>query len=240
MRLRLALLALILLATPALADITVTTHYTLVNGDTLTRNNYYARKQLRVTGPDGKEFLFNAKTDSVTVIDHATKRYWTGPRANADSVARVIMNRNREGVPDEAVTDPVAWGEKLQAFNDSIRVVDTAKFRKIAGYNCGLYVLTAGQWLRNERWVARALYVPNYGPEMRKTVMATIKDPMGRKLMELMIGMHDKEGLPLASYATYKTLQREGHFSFEAVKVGTKSIPKSAWAIPAGYEEIKL
>jgi len=239
-RLRLALLALVLFATPALADITVTTHYTLVNGDTLTRDSYYSRKQVRITGPDGKEFLFNAKTDVVTVIDHATKRYWTGPRADADSVARVIMNRNREGVPDEAVTDPVAWGEKLQAFNDSIKVEDTAKFRKIAGYTCGLYVLTAGRWLRNERWIARALFVPDYGPEMRKTVMATIKDPMGRKLMEMMVGMRNKEGLPLASYATFKTLQNEGRFSFEAVKVGTKTIPSSAWAIPEGYTAIKL
>ena len=240
MRLRLALIALVLLATPALADITVTTHYTLVNGDTLTRTNYYTRKQLRITGVDGKEFMFNAKTDTVTVIDHATKRYWSGPRAYADSVARVIMNRNREGVPDEAVTDPVAWGEKVQAFNDSIRVTDTAKFRKIAGYSCGLYVLTVGQWLRNERWIARALFVPDYGPELRKTVMATIKDPMGRKLMEMMVGMRDKEGLPLAGTATFKTLQNEGHFSFEAVKVGIKAIPPSAWKIPAGYEAVKL
>ena len=238
MRLRLVLPALVLFATPALADITVTTRYTLVNGDTLTRNNYYSRKQLRVTGFDGKEFLFDAKTDTVTVIDHATKRYWAGPRAVADSVARVLMNRNREGVPDEAVTDPVAWGEKLQAFNDSIKVEDTGKFRKIAGYTCGLYVLTAGRWLRNERWIARALFVPDYGPELRKTVMATIKDPMGRKLMEMMIGMRDKEGLPLAGTATFRTLQNEGRFSFEAVKVGVKAIPKSAWAIPAGYEAV--
>ena len=241
MRLRLALFALALLATPALADITVTTHYTFVNGDTLTRNNYYTRKQLRVTNFDGKEFLFDAKSDTVTVIDHVNKRYWTGPRAYADSVARVIMNRNREGVPEEAVTDPVAWGEKLEAFNNSIKVEPTMKQRTVAGVLCDQWVLTAGDWLRNERWIARSLYVPDYGSEMRKTILATIKDPMGRKLMEMMIGMRDKEGLALAGNATFKTLQREGGFSFEAVKVDSKNkIAKSAWALPAGYEAIKL
>jgi len=41
--------------------------------------------------------------------------------------------------------------------------------------------------------------------------------------------------------ATFKTLQREGSFSFEAVKVDSKNkIAKSAWALPAGYEAIKL
>lgn len=241
MRLRLALLALVLFATPALADITVTTRYTLVNGDTLTRNNYYTRKQLRVTNFDGKEFLFNAKSDTVTVIDHANRRYWTGPRAYADSVARGIMNRNREGVPDEAVTDPVAWGEKLQAFNDAIKVEPTMKQKSVAGVLCDQWILSAGSWLHNERWIARSLYVPDYGPEMRKTVLATIKDPMGRKLMEMMIGMRDKEGLALAGNATFKTLQKEGSFSFEALKVDSKTkIDRSAWALPEGYEAIKL
>jgi hypothetical protein len=116
LRSSIALLALVLAAAfvrPAAADITVTSHYTLIGGDTLTRDSYYSSKRIRVTGPDGKEFLFNAKTDTVTVIDHATERYWTGPRALADSLAAKLMVANRAGAPEEATTDPVAWGEKL-------------------------------------------------------------------------------------------------------------------------------
>ena len=225
---------------PAAADLTVTVHYNLVDGDTLTRNSYYTRKRVRVTGVDGKEYMFNKSTDSVTVIDHATKRYWTGPRSQADSLARKIMNANREGVPDEAVTDPVAWGEKLEKFNNSIKVEATGKGRKIAGYPCDEWVLTAGEYLTNERWIARSLYVPDYGPEMQKVVMASIKDPMGRQLMRMMIGMRSKEGLALSGSAQFKTLAKEGSFSFETLKVKSGSIPASAWAIPEGYTKITL
>src|SRR5262249_51676071 len=71
-------------ARPAAADITVITRYSFINGDTLTRASYYAPKRVRVTAPDGKEFMFNRDNDSVTVINHAAKTYWTGPRALAD------------------------------------------------------------------------------------------------------------------------------------------------------------
>lgn len=243
LRYPLALLTLLLALgapRPAAADLTVVTHYTLVSGDTLTRASYYTRKRVRVTGVDGREYMFNQSTDSVTVIDHATKRYWTGPRALADSLARKIMNANREGVPEEAVADPVAWGQKLEAFNNSIKVEATGKHKKIAGYPCDEWILTAGEYLTNDRWIARSLYVPDYGPEMQKVVMASIKDPMGRQLMRMMIGMRTKEGLALSGSAQFKTLAREGSFSFEARSVKSGNIPASAWSIPEGYTAITL
>lgn len=220
---------------PAAADITVITHYTFVNGDTLTRASYYSKNRIRVTGPDGTEYLFDQKTDSVTVIHHAAKTYWTGPRAAADSIAKKIMAANREGIPEEATADPVAWSEKIQAFNDSIQVETTNRKREIAGYPCDLWVLTAGSYLRNERWIARSLAVRDYGPEMQKVVMASIPDPLGRALMRLMIAMRTKEGLVLSGSATFRTFSQSGSFAFEALRVSDKSIPKSAWSVPEGY-----
>jgi len=242
---RFALLAFVLAlaagsARPAAADLTVTMHYTLIGGDTLTRDSYYTNKRIRLTGPDGKEFMFNSKTDTVTVIDHATKRYWTGPRALADSLATRLIVARREGMPEEATADPVAWAEKLDKFNESIKVEPAGKDRKIAGYPTNLWVLTAGDYLRSERWIARSLYIPDYGPEMQKTVLATIKDPMVRTLMRLMIGSRDKEGLALAGSTVIRTLDKAGAFEFEALKVKSGSIPKAAWIIPAGYTPITL
>jgi len=243
LRSRIALLALVLaagIARPAAADITVTTRYTLLGGDTLTRDSYYSNKRIRVTGPDGKEFMFNSKTDTVTVIDHATKRYWTGPRALADSIAAKLIAANRAGVPEEATADPVAWAEKLEKFNNSIKIEPAGKNRKIAGYPTNLWVLTAGDYLRSERWIARSLYIPDFGPEMQKTVLATVRDPMARTLMRLMIGSRDKEGLALAGSTTIRTLDKSGAFEFEALKVRSGSIPKTAWDLPAGYTAITL
>ena len=220
---------------PAAADITVISHYTFVNGDTLTRASYYSKDRIRVTGPNGTEFIFDNKTDTVTVIHHSAKTYWRGPRAVADSIAFKVMASNREGIPEEASTDPVAWSEKIQAFNDSIHVEPTGETRKIAGYPCDLWVLTAGSYLRNERWIARSLDVRDYGPEMQKVVMASIPDPLGRALMRMMIAMRTKEGLVLSGSATFRTFSRSGTFSFEALRVTDKSIPKSAWNVPEGF-----
>ena len=239
----LALLTTILLAfaaRPAAAELTVITHYTLVNGDTLTRASYYTPRRVRVTAPDGKEFMFDSKTDTITVIDHATKRYWKGPRGLADSVATRIMNSNREGIPDIARTDPVAWADTLQAFNNSIHVAATGKGQKIASYPCDQWVLTAGSYLRVEQWIARSLVVSNYGPELQKAVMATIKDPLGRALMRMLIGMRTKEGLVLNGNVTFQTLKGEGSFHFECVKVISGSIPKTVWNLPEGYTQIQL
>ena len=225
------------LARPAAADLTLVTRYTLVDGDTLTRANYYTRSRVRVTSPDGKEFMFNNSGDSVTVIDHKTMSYWTGPRSLADSVATKIMAQN---AVDVSAMDPVEYGNKIEEFNKSIKVSATGKRKKIAGYPCDLWVLDAGKFLHNDRWIARSLDVPNYGPEMQKAVLATIKDPLGRQLMRMLIDMRTKEGLVLQGFTNFQTLGRSGKFSFETVKVITKPIPKDAWTVPAGYKQLTL
>ena len=225
-------------AGPAGADITVLNRWILVNGDTLMRFNYYSQKRVRVTAPDGREYMFAAKGDTVTVIDHGLRKYWTGPRVHADSVARGIMAANREGVPEMAVTDPVAWGEQIEAFNKSIRIEPGNKQRKIAGYPTDLWIVSVGSYLHNEQWNARSLTFPNYGPELQKAIMASIKDPLGRQLMRLIIDSKEGQGTALAGRTMFRTLDREGSFEFEAQKVSNKKIPAGAWAIPAGYERV--
>ena len=227
-------------AWPAAADITVITRYTLVNGDTLTRASYSAPKRARVTAPDGKEFLFNRDNDSVTVINHATRTYWTGPRALADSIAQRMIEKNRAQVAEIATKDPEAWRARVAAFNDSIHVSATGKTEMFAGYPCDQYVLSAGHSMTSERWIARALKVQNFGPEMQKAVLASIPDPLGRVLMRMLIDLRTKDGLVLAGRTDFATLTQTGSFQFEAVKVISAPIPKEAWDIPADYTRITL
>jgi hypothetical protein len=237
-RFRLAFLVLVVSGcawAPAWADLTVITRYTLVDGDTLVRPSYYTRTRVRVTSPDGKEFLFNSKSDSVTVIDHKTKSYWTGPRSLADSVAAKLMAQNAVDVSN---MDPSEYAAKIEAFNKSIQVKATGKHKKIAGYPCDQWTLSAGPYLDNDRWIARSLVVPNYGPEMQKAVLATIKDPLGRQLMRMLIDMRTKDGMVLVSRTSFQTLGRKGEFDFEATKVVTTPIPATAWAIPEGYKQV--
>jgi hypothetical protein len=228
-------------AGPAAAELTVVTRYVLVNGDTLVRPSYYSKNRIRVTAPNGWEYMFDAKSDSVTVINHQAMTYWTGPRSQADTLAtRIMAQKSKDTDAEVAQMDPVEYANKLQAFNDSIKVSATGKRRKIAGYPCDQWVLDAGSYLRNERWIARSLNVVDYGPEMQKVVLASIPDPLGRQLMRMMIDMRTKQGLILAGNAKFRTLKRSGSYSFEATSVQSGPIPKSAWTVPAGYHQIAL
>ena len=227
-------------ALPAMADVTVLARYTLVNGDTLTRASYYSSRRVRVTAPDGKEFIYDSKSDQVTVINHPDNVYWTGPLSQADSIATRMLNASRREIGKVATQDLEAWTAKIQSFNDSIKVTRTEKTSKIAGYPTTQWLLSAGPYMQHERWVARSLAVANYGPELEKVVMASIMDPLGQVLMKMLIGLRSADGLPLAAKTSFRTPSRSGSFSFEAVRVIGTSIPATAWEIPKDYARIEL
>jgi hypothetical protein len=117
-----------------------------------------------------------------------------------------------------------------------VKIEATGRNRKIAGYPCSEWVLTAGSRLRQERWLARSLSMPDFSPEIEKVVQASMLDPLGRGLMKLVLQARSADGLALAGRMTVKTFQNQGEMSWEAVKVSSGKIPDEAWAIPDGYQ----
>jgi hypothetical protein len=228
------------LALPAAADVTLLSRYTLVSGDTLSRPSYFTSRRMRTTAPDGKEFMYDGKTKTLTIINHAKRIYWSGPLAQADSLADSILTVSRRELAKIAAADQAAWMAKVQAFNDSIRIVNTGNTHKIAGYPASLWTVSAGSYMQNERWVARSLAVAKFEPEVEKAVMASIMDPVGRQLMKLLMGARSSDGLVLASKTSYHTPTQSGNFSFETYQVVSTPIPDTAWEIPRDYKPIQL
>ena len=226
------------LALPAAADITVLARYTLINGDTLTRPSYYSTRRSRVTAPDGKEMIYDSKDRQLTIIDHAGKRFWTGPLERADSLADQVLAAGRKEIAKVANADREAWVERVQKFNESIHLENTQEVKKIAGYPSTKWTLSMGEYLQHERWVARSIVVANYGPEVQKAAMALAVDPLGRVLLKALIGMREADGLPLVTKTSYKTLTQSGTFGYETIQVIGKSVPASAWTVPEGYTEV--
>src|SRR5258705_12932450 len=66
-------------------DLTVHCRFHLLNGDSLTRANYYGDGRVRMTTSDGNEVIYDVKTKNVIYLNHAKKQFWKGPldRANA-------------------------------------------------------------------------------------------------------------------------------------------------------------
>ena len=225
--------------TPAAADITVAGKYTFVNGDTATRASYYSRKRARATAPNGMEFIYDTQLGRVTIIDAARRRFYAGTLAEADSLAERILLKRRAELRPLIEANREKWAEMMSSFNDSILVVRSEETRTIAGYPCTRWTLRGGSYMTHERWAARGLSVPNFGPELEKIVMAVVLDPLGSQLMKLLIQMRAQPGLALKSSTQFRTLTQSGSFSWEALRVDSKPIPDSVWAVPKGFEKVR-
>lgn len=234
-------LALLLTAACGFADVTLHIHYSLVNGDTVTRANYYTTNRMRATAPDGREYIFLVKEKRVAVIDHPSKTYWDGPMSAADSVVD-SLNAMRYREVMSAVTEEqlAAWPKVTQSINDSIQLQKTSERRDIAGVSCERWTLTAGSWMTHDRWVAKDLAVANYPPEIQRILLASVQEPMAKAFVRLLIRANKEvDGLPLAVSTTYRTLASSGSYSWETFQVDHKKIPETAWQIPSDYRRMQ-
>ena len=228
---------LLALAVPAFADITVVGRYTMLNGDTLTWSSYYSAKKVRTLLPNGDEVIYDAKAKRVALVDHARRLFWEGPLAEADSIAARLRAERVKGMTDTMTAETRAqWNTVYTELTENVKVEATGRTRKIAGYPCSEWVLSAGPYLRQERWLARSLSMPDFGPELEKVVQAATRDPLGRGLLKLVVQARSAKGLALAGRMSVKTFDHQGEMSWEAVKVLATKIPETAWALPQGYQ----
>ncbi|MFI5370596.1 MAG: hypothetical protein ACHQ52_03485 [Candidatus Eisenbacteria bacterium] len=233
----LSVLPLLLLAWPAAADITVIGHYRLANGDTLTRASYYTNRRMRTTTPNGYEIVYDKPGDRIALIDHARKRYWEGPRPQADSIADAMRKERNQALIQSATPEmKEEWSKVVAALSESVHMQASGRDTMIAGYPCSQWVLTAEPYIRHERWIARSIVVPDFGPEVEKVLLATIMDPVGRALTKVVLQGRVVDGLPLGGRLRFKTPSQEGEFSWVAVAVRGGTLPATTWVVPAGYQ----
>lgn len=228
------------LTAPVLADITIVGRYKLVNGDTLTRPAYYTPSRVRVTGPDGREFVYDGKLKTIMVINHAKHTYWRGPIEQADTIATRMLYESNKALRAKVEANKDKWIAVMDTFNNSVISQKTEERRKIAGYACTKWILKTGRYLDHERWVARGLDLANYAPELEKVVMASMLDPFGRVLMRQLIALRSADGIPLASSTAYQTPTQHGSFSWEAIRVESNTVTGNVWDPPKGYQQIHI
>ncbi len=228
---------LLAIAIPAAADITVVGRYTMFNGDTLTRTSYYSSKKIRTLLPNGDEIIYDNAAHRIAIVDHERKLFWEGPLAEGDSIAAQLRSERVRAMTDTMSAETrEAWSAVYTELTENVKIEATGRNRKIAGYPCSEWVLTAGTYLRQERWLARSLSLPDFSPEVEKVAQASILDPLGRGLMKLVLQARTADGLALAGRMSVKTFQNQGEMSWEALKVTSGKIADEAWAVPEGYQ----
>lgn len=228
----------LLSAGPATGDVTVQARYLMPDSSTLERTNYYAGTRARITSFDGREYMYDSKSKQLTVIDHTTKRYWSGPIAEADSiVARLNSERDAEFRKTlEGRQEELA--KFMDEFNESIAVEKTEERRRVAGFACDRWKISAGSHIVHERWVASGFTTERVPPDLDRVLMAGALDPFGRALVGLLLQGREIPGMTLAATTTYKTPTQTGTYSWEATRVTTGKIPARAWELPEGYERV--
>ena len=209
----------------------------MLNGDTLTYTSYYSTKRLRTILPNGDEVIYNDADKRIAIVAHDRKLYWEGPLAEGDSIAMKLRAQRVKAMTDTMSAETRAqWNSVYTALTEEVKIEATGRNRKIAGYPCSEWVLTAGPHLRQERWLARSLSLPDFSAEIEKVVQASMLDPLGRGLMKLVLQGRSANGLSLAGRMSVKTFQNQGEMSWEAVKVSSGKIPDEVWVVPTGYE----
>lgn len=233
--------ALVALARAASADVTIVGRYTFVNGDTTTRASYFSTRRIRVSTPDGREVVFDSKTQRLTLIDPARKVYWMGPLASADSIVDVIDGSRWQALLRHADGEVKAeWARDMQFPPDSVVVRNPFGTRTIAGYPCNLWTIRAGSLMHGEHWVAYALDTDDFEQNMQDVMLAAFRDPVARCLMAMYWDSRATDGLPLESTVTFDSPTQRGTFHWQAVAVSDQRIPESAWAPPPGCTPVQL
>ncbi len=233
--------SLLLSAEPARADLTVIGRYTFVNGDTATLPSYFSGRRVRVPTPDGREVVFDSHTRAVTLIDHARRAYWSGPLARADSIVDVL-DATRWDLYVRHASDSLKaeWLSDMDFPSESIKVSEGLGAKMIAGYPCNPWTVTAGPFVKLQRWVAYSLAVDDYHAQTEDLVLSAVLDPVGRAIMGMFWESQVTDALPLAANVTFDSPTRHAHFEWRALRVVGARIPDSAWRPPPGYQRVDL
>jgi hypothetical protein len=236
-----ALLAALFSAGNASAqDLTVHCRFHFLNGDTLTRANYYGDGRVRMTTSDGNEVIYDVRTKNVIYLTHARKQFWKGPLDRANTVVDSLTAVRYQAYSAATDEERQKWVAYVDKFNNSIKSESFEYVKKIAGRNCDGYKISVGNIMVHTRWINRDVMQTDYIKDLEKISLLATVDPVGRSIVRLITKAEKGLGLPLAATTEINTPTQTGTFSWEAYTIDKRPIPDSIWQVPEGYTEIKL
>ena len=145
--------ALLGAALPAAADdLTIVSKMTRDGGEPTTATSYLSTDHARMVQPDGEEAILDLKTGQITVIDGRKKEYYVVTRQDMDQMKAKMqqtMNSPEMKQAQEQMKNlPPEYQKKMQGMMGgaagSFDVKKVGTTRKIAGYNCDNWTVTAG------------------------------------------------------------------------------------------------
>jgi len=237
-----AAIALALAATAAAADDLTIISKSSDNDEPPTNStSYYASDRMRVANPDGSEVMAEYGSGQLTMIDHDKKQYSVITRQELEAAA-LKMQAQLKQMEEQMKNVPPAVREKMAGMmggaTAAVNVQKGQGGRTIAGYACENWLLTVGEFVKQEQCLTTQIEFPGQPWEAMKSLAGGMSGPMGKTMQEMYEKFKGMKGLPLASTGTTKILGKSITSTTEVVEVKKGPIPASAWTIPAGYKKV--
>jgi len=206
-------------------DLTIVSKVNVGKDAPKTATQYVSRDRIRHSDGDNDTIIEYA-SGRIVMINHKKKEYFETSMAE--------MGRHLQEVEAQMQGNPVV--EKMMGKVSEVEVQKVSGVRSIAGYDTQQYVLSMGDSLKFDVWVAPALEAPTQYYDARKAAYAGM-GPMGQRFEKMFDEMRKLKGMPLAMGVNAKTMMLKQETFTEAVEVRKGSVPPSAFEIPVGYKK---
>ncbi len=195
---------------------------------TVTSTNYFGRKAMRRTSPDGNDTIIRVDEGRIIMINREARTY--------SSVTVQELNQMLEKTAAEtAQTDEQreAVRKMMGEVLDSFSVSKLGPGEPVAGYKTEKYLVKG--MMEMEIWAAPDIKVPDYYYEALK--MSVRPNPLFdvRKLYDEFKKIN---GMTMKTVATMKLMNMEIETETVVTSVERKPIPASTFEIPADFKQV--
>jgi len=228
------------LAVPVMAEDLTIVYKVAGTSGTGTATSYYTADKMRMSDLEHDTIVEYGGGGRIVTIDHKKKEYYEMTPAEMEAAMKAL-DEQRQKASEQMASLPPALRDKMQAVmgGGGTATVTKGATRKVAGYDCQDYDISAGEGLHMKLCATTAIAPPAPNVDYRGAALAPMAaNPM---LKGLMNEMKKIQGFSLAESSTVRLMGRTGETSKEATEVKKGSIPASTFdvaEITKGYKKV--
>jgi hypothetical protein len=240
MRIALCLLLAASAASAGSDDLTIVSKHSTNGQPGETTTSYLGSDHVRMASGGGRETIIDLKSGIVTNLDTKKKTYYQVTKEDMDEMAAKVQEQLNS--PEQKKRMEAMQGMTANVAN-SIEVKKSGNTRKIAGFTCEEWLVTASTISTTKECVTTDLKYPQkafdaykaFTQKLAASMSAMQPARVGERMVDKMKAI---KGYPVATSMTVDFMGNKRTSESEVVEVKRGSIPASAWEVPAGYAKI--
>ncbi len=232
-------------ASAAAEDLTIVSKLTRDGAPAGTSTNYLTNDHIRMSQAEGQEFLLDAASGNMTVIDSKKKEYYVITAQDLAAMTAKLQEQMKK--MDEQMKNMPPQAREMMAkmmggAGASLSVQKTGVARKIAGYSCESWTMKMGEMMSSEQCISSEVPIPTQAWTRYKELSESLASigqsmgPMGKGIAEMQEKMKTMQGFPLFHSSSVKVMGKSSTNTSEVTEIRRGPIPASAFEVPAGFK----